>query len=298
MRKSSTWVQSISVSNRFSKLEIDEEENSLTLGDEVDEITDATCNEYKENGVKKMSSKFNHAKLNKCCGSKKKKKKTYIIEIDKNIKKTKALHTDHKDDKFGIAYNSEKSVDENKSMHSIEGRRNLELKKECTTSKVLASFSHINKFLIFQILTEKEIEALVKPNQFGKFSNLKKKCRRCNFRHYCHLNILGCSAMNKSCYSCNKPGHFPHSLNCKANRKEKHKKQIAQKSLKVNIKTKIGCKKCFKTHSPQQKSCCYVTLKYKTNLKTTHEAHSDVPVRQNYGPVRFLTDWSWSIKIL
>ena len=30
----------------------------------------------------------------------------------------------------------------------------------------------------------------------------------------------------------------------------------------------------------------------------TNEAHSDVPVRQNYGPVRFLTDRSWSIKIL
>ena len=42
----------------------------------------------------------------------------------------------------------------------------------------------------------------------------------------------------------------------------------------------------------------YQALRYEQFLRETYEAHSDVPVRQNYGPVRFLTDRSWSIKIL
>jgi hypothetical protein len=47
-RKFSPLVQATSVANRLSKLEIDEDEDSLNLQDEVVEITDAICNEYKE----------------------------------------------------------------------------------------------------------------------------------------------------------------------------------------------------------------------------------------------------------
>ena len=47
-RKFSPLVQETSAANRFSKLEIDEDEDSLNLQEEVVEITDAICNEYKE----------------------------------------------------------------------------------------------------------------------------------------------------------------------------------------------------------------------------------------------------------
>jgi hypothetical protein len=77
--------------------------------------------------------------------------------------------------------------------------------------------------------------------------------------------------MNKTCYSCNKPGHFPHSQNCKAKRREKQKEKLADKcsklklncnELKANIKTEIFCK-CFQTHVPQQKFCCCAESKLK-----------------------------------
>jgi uncharacterized protein YgbK (DUF1537 family) len=74
-------VQPTSVSNRFSKL--DEDEDYLTLEVEVDEITDAICDEYKENGVKKMSSKVKHATLTTSPGSKKKRKIQTQLEREK-----------------------------------------------------------------------------------------------------------------------------------------------------------------------------------------------------------------------
>ena len=57
-RKFSPLVQATSVANRFSKLEIDEDEDSLNLQDEVVVITDAICNEYKENYVKILLTSF------------------------------------------------------------------------------------------------------------------------------------------------------------------------------------------------------------------------------------------------
>ena len=53
-----------------------------------------------------------------------------------------------------------------------------------------------------------------------------KKCRRCNFRTKCHLSSVDCNAMNKKCFSCKKPDHFPQSMNCKKTRQAKFKVKL------------------------------------------------------------------------
>ena len=68
-------------------------------------------------------------------------------------------------------------------------------------------------------------------------SKVKKKCRRCNFRRYCHLYPLNCIALNRNCFTCNKRGHFPQSQNCKATRKKKY--QVKYPCLKPEKKTAV-----------------------------------------------------------
>jgi hypothetical protein len=109
-----------------------------------------------------------------------------------------------------------------------------------------------NRFSILGLMTEKEIEA-ISVSGIPKEDSRKKKCRRCNFRSYCHLSITRCRAFYKNCFKCNGNGHFPQSKNCKATRQEKlknnNKRQIVLESL--NLKTKstemeintIGCNK-------------------------------------------------------
>lgn len=85
-----------------------------------------------------------------------------------------------------------------------------------------------NKFSIFGFMTEKEVEAITYSDSLEE-NYERKKCRRCNFKKYCYLNIIACTALHRSCSKCNKPGHYPKSKNCKATRKEKFKTKIKGK---------------------------------------------------------------------
>ena len=78
-----------------------------------------------------------------------------------------------------------------------------------------------NRFSVLQALSEKEIEAIVNAENQSDSFKVRKKCKRCNSRRFCHLNIMNCTAMNRICFSCNKPNHFPQSRNCLKTRKEK-----------------------------------------------------------------------------
>ena len=47
-----------------------------------------------------------------------------------------------------------------------------------------------------------------------------KKCRSCNFKKRCCVMMRSnCTASSRTCYACNKKGHYPKSLNCKKTRK-------------------------------------------------------------------------------
>ena len=110
-----------------------------------------------------------------------------------------------------------------------------------------------NRFFIFGLMTEREIETIV-ISETSKEDSSKKKCRRCNYRSYCHLNITWCRAFHRNCFKCNGNGHFPQSKNCKATRQEKmkDKNKIIAKCLnletkstemKTNPNNTIGCNK-------------------------------------------------------
>jgi hypothetical protein len=132
---------------------------------------------------------------------------------------------------------------ESKEMSSFQARyvRNLPIAKKgkCKTKKkpksqkqsmlennVIISLTNVrNKFAIFGYLTEKEIEAIASSERADSDSN-RKKCRRCNFKKNCHLNVVACTALYRNCTKCAKPGHFPKSKNCKASRKNKFQIKI------------------------------------------------------------------------
>ena len=61
-----------------------------------------------------------------------------------------------------------------------------------------------------------------------------RKCGKCGFKkRSCILDNDECRAVDKSCKKCNKAGHFPKSLNCKAN-----KRQVSSKNKDLAFKIK------------------------------------------------------------
>ena len=118
-----------------------------------------------------------------------------------------------------------------KDVKNIESqeRTKIDNEKKSKNKTTISYFNEENKFSVFKYLTEKEIDSIIMSGNLRRTSHLKRKCRRCSFRGYCHLNITGCRAIQKNCFSCDKLGHFPQSQNCKATRNEKYKRKVASK---------------------------------------------------------------------
>ena len=48
-----------------------------------------------------------------------------------------------------------------------------------------------------------------------------RKCLKCGFKkRSCVLDPQNCTAMNNFCFRCERPGHFPKSMNCKSSKKD------------------------------------------------------------------------------
>ena len=68
---------------------------------------------------------------------------------------------------------------------------------------------------------------------------LLKKCRSCHFKkRLCLLDRSNCAAFEKTCFACNKTGHYPKSLNCKKTRKI-HKGNRTKSKNKVQHPSEI-----------------------------------------------------------
>ena len=77
----------------------------------------------------------------------------------------------------------------------------------------------------FQLLEDKQnddLQDLIRSIKIQKTPRHElKKCRKCNYKkRTCVINSSSCKSIKKVCYVCNKPGHFPNSMNCKKRRKQ------------------------------------------------------------------------------
>ena len=162
---------------------------------------------------------------------------------NEDLKNAEATENDDEDVKDDTQKDDERKVFESKEMSSwkasFDGNLTIVKKGKCKTKKrkklqkqstwennVIISLTNVrNKFSIFGYLTEKEIEAIANSDS-PELDSKRKKCRRCNFKKYCHLNAMACTALHRNCTRCAKPGHFPQSKNCKATRKNKFQSKI------------------------------------------------------------------------
>ena len=87
----------------------------------------------------------------------------------------------------------------------------------------LEQFETPNPFKCLDILTEDCLEdTRSKWNMRLDPKRLLKKCRYCNFKkRSCDLNSYSCVAQIKRCFKCNKKGHYPQSMCCKASKTSK-----------------------------------------------------------------------------
>ena len=137
-----------------------------------------------------------------------------------------------------------------------------------------------NSFNVFETFSELEIDQMLPKNEktLGVKSDTngcKKKCKRCNFKTYCHLNLSECKASKGNCFACKKLNHVHQSSNCKKTKKRNHDMKIKvvsgclrlRESLKLkpyNHKREFPispgyfsmCSKCFKTNMFQKPNFC------------------------------------------
>ena len=92
----------------------------------------------------------------------------------------------------------------------------------------------------FQLLEDKQngdLQDLIRSIKIQKTPRHElKKCRKCNFKkRTCVINSSSCKSIKEVCYVCNKPGHFPNSMNCKKRRKSSMRKKDKKQSTYVKI---------------------------------------------------------------
>ena len=127
-------------------------------------------------------------------------------------------------------------VNETNSIHGTE--RSIKVKK-CNSSKItnkikvkenkaekwVDHFVTPNPFIIVENNAEEDLDSMIQIKKMPK--HLLKKCKHCNFKkRSCVLDPSSCSALNETCFKCDKKGHFPQSICCKINKKSKKWKKI------------------------------------------------------------------------
>ena len=82
--------------------------------------------------------------------------------------------------------------------------------KVCLDKKSLETRNYFN---VFETFSELEIDQILQNNEMnlGEKSDTngrKKKCKQCNFKTSCHLNLSECKASKGTCFACKKINHF------------------------------------------------------------------------------------------
>ena len=126
--------------------------------------------------------------------------------------------SDQSKDQFEVITEDEISENLNELEISPAKLNSTERQQKCGTRKIRSIA--LNKVKSHN--PKEKIDAIVKT--LDKV-HLKKvhlnKCRNCNFKkRSCHLDSFSCTIFQKTCFACNKVGHFPKSLNCKKTRKQ------------------------------------------------------------------------------
>ena len=121
--------------------------------------------------------------------------------------------------------------------------KTVEISANMKAKNRLNIFQTTNSFKILTDNPEDNIESVIKRLKIvtAKKKDLKK-CRRCNHKkRKCILHPSSCSALNHTCATCKRVGHFPQSLCCQKRRKsEKHKSK--KKSEKKTHSEKVSKK--------------------------------------------------------
>ena len=98
----------------------------------------------------------------------------------------------------------------------LEGQENVTKRME-NSSDHLKVLKTVNKFQVPSDTSDEDVDILVKRiDILNKNKRDLKKCKTCNFKkRTCLVDPSKCKAVQKQCFSCNKPGHFPKLLCCK-----------------------------------------------------------------------------------
>ena len=93
----------------------------------------------------------------------------------------------------------------------------------------LSNFPIENQYSVLTDNPEESVQKIKRRNELLQTSKqFLKKCKRCCFKkRSCLVDSASCNALSQHCFKCNKKGHFPQSLNCKA-----RNKKVAEQSYK------------------------------------------------------------------